>query len=104
MAPSAALSAPLRTSRRCSPPLTATPRPKARALGGFRTPNPSTQSTAFFSTSSVVRRASPTDARDALSSSLTADEQAALDAFLASGGDDARAKALMVEAATTKVK
>jgi hypothetical protein len=54
---------------------------------------------------SLIRppRASPSDARDALSSSLRDDEQAALDAFLASGGDDAKAKALMVEAATTKV-
>ena len=106
LAPSAALSAPLRASRRCSLPLAGSPKPKARALDGFKTHGPPTRSsssslswTAFTS----VPRASPSDARDALSSSLSADEQAALDAFLSSGGDDAKAKALMVEAATTKV-
>ena len=103
LAPSAALSAaPLGASRRCFLPL----KPKARALGAFKAHSPPTRSFSSSSspfTSLVVPRASPSDARDALSSSLRADEQAALDAFLASGGDDAKAKALMAEAATTKV-
>ena len=72
-------------------------------MAGLKTRNAQTFSPTF--TSSLVQtRASPSDARDALSSSLRADEQAALDAFLASGGDDAKAKALMAEAATTKVR
>ena len=74
-------------------------RPKARALAGFKRQT----NQLLSSSSSTVVFAAPSDARDPLSSSLRDDEQAALDAFLASGGDDARAKALMVEAATTKV-
>lgn len=100
VARSPAPTAPSGASRRCSLPLAATPAPKARALvGAFGA------SKARRSIQSLIRppRASPSDARDALSSSLRDDEQAALDAFLASGGDDAKAKALMVEAATTKV-
>lgn len=101
--PAAALAAPLGASRRCSSPLVGK-RLTAWALGGFcKTQSPSTQSSSSASFT-IVPRAAPSDARDALSSSLRDDEKAALEAFLSQGGDDDRAKALMVEAATTKVR
>ena len=68
-------------------------------MGALKRQTPPSNEDSFV----FVARASASGAPDALSSSLSEDEQAALDAFLASGGDFAKAKALMVEAAATKV-
>lgn len=95
---SAVHTARLKTPQRCPLALPETSRPKARASKG-QTPPPSARSSAS-SFKTTIARAS----RDALSSSLSDEEQGALDAFVASGGDVAKAKALMVEAATTKVR
>lgn len=63
--------------------------------------------TTAMSKPNVVVRASSTSSSSpqeaALSNSLNESEKAAMDAFRASGGDDAQAKQLLVEAAKTKV-